>query len=373
MDVATVYGESSFVLYSDEEGYVAKVGVSTGIAFSLVGLVANLYLLVKASASTHSPSTMLLFSVIGADFVVCLSVFLFNSINLAFGGVHKLACLIQGVICVIAVFVSVASLSAAAIERYLCAVRGVYLSDRGVKTWLIVIWSVLSFLLALLPILDGTRYDQVYNLEPSFGTCFIAWSSEDPKVAFLVWILIVFVAIAMIVISICYYLVYKKYKNLNAPRASAISPRNTEKVKREKEKKLLIKCVVLTAVFVTFWIPYLISATYEAITHKMLSAVYIVTAEHFVLFVSVLNPILLMHFDNILFFALSHVNQWRAITVKKVKSLTTGKPSQSRGKSKESKNSAKEVPPVEASIAIDVVSAPPPLSALNFEDIQSQL
>lgn len=370
MDVATVYGISPFVLYSDEEGYVAKVGVSTAIAFSLIGMLANLYVLVTAASSIHSPSTMLLFSVIGADFLVCLSVFLFNSINLAYGGVDKLACLIQGVICVIAVFVSVASLSAVAIERYLCAIRRVYLSDRGVKTWLIVIWTFLSFLLALLPYLCKIRYDQVYNLEPSFCTCFIAWSSEDSKVAVLVWILIVFVAVAMIAITICYYLVYK---NLKALGASAIGPRNTEKLKRDKEKKLLIKCVVLTAVFVAFWIPYLISAIYAAINHNMLYAVYIATAEHFVLFVSVLNPILLMHFDNRLFFALSHVNQWRANTVKKVKSLTTGKPSQSGAKSKESKISVNEAPPVEASIAIDVVSAPPPLSALNFEDIQSQL
>ncbi len=97
----------------------------------------------------------------------------------------------------------------------------------------------------------------------------------------------------------CYYKVYLIFKKSIEGNNNLTSDVSVKEKASNLQKKVLIKCVTITGVFLTFWFPMAIKMLYETfLGSRMANEEYIAIANQFLTFNCTLDPIVLYLLDN---------------------------------------------------------------------------
>ncbi|KAJ3362891.1 AGAP002444-PA [Kappamyces sp. JEL0680] len=272
------------------ESSVSFPSVVLTIPLAFLGLVGNLLVLLGAGESS-SPSVILIMSMCLGDFMLCSISFVLALWNASSGGWASgpAGCITDFLVLFVMAFVSVASLFAIAVERYLSVVREIRISRMAAMVSVGAIWFFAA-LASVIPFFAPQTIAGIVGLESSRLICMFLWKSDDPWTMIAKVVAISFLTAAIAGIALCYYHVYRHVKlNYRPSQNSAMSG---------EEYRVLKMLVVLTSAFFLCWSVYLAMVCYETISKQQSTPLFSATATLLVLTNSIINPIFLAVFDN---------------------------------------------------------------------------
>ncbi|KAI8909161.1 hypothetical protein EDD86DRAFT_276066 [Gorgonomyces haynaldii] len=286
--------------------------------------------------------TLLFLNVMWADLLYCLGSTVFGSYQFATGKFlfEETGCVIEGTMVIMSCCLSMLTLSAIAIERYLIVVHGFNLSNNQMRTMMITI-LVVSVLISFWPIYTWSFPDSI-GIYPTLILCTLSsWDKHPMTIAQLSLAFTIILGTSNI-LTFCYLQIYLKYHNtvrslneglkeVEEPSIRTVSGQiqstETSKIhsRRDKlERKVLIKCVTITAVFLICWVPYVFRLIYEIATEDVVSGHLDGFLCFICLFNSMLNPFLLYFFDGAIKSAVHEL-----LGIKSIRTSEYGRSSQS--------------------------------------------
>ena len=182
---------------------------------------------------------------------------------------------------------SLMTLAAIAMERYLSAR---YLNSRSWKViyvWIICI-ILMSFGLASFPYLVGDPRKFV-ALEEHLHGCSNNWAGVDLGSQLGTYACLAVIVISTQMVGICYFLVYRLFSTASLEK---------KKKNLKAQKTILLRCSVITGVLIGLWTPYLIKVLINLVTRQPVSYTFSFFSVHLIMVNSVLNPVMLILFDN---------------------------------------------------------------------------
>ncbi|KAI8906929.1 hypothetical protein EDD86DRAFT_210115, partial [Gorgonomyces haynaldii] len=197
---------------------------------------------------------------------------------------------------------SITALAAVTLERYFSICHNINMSRRT-AWWVIVGIIITGIILSLWPASIGAY--EAYGLQPSLQVCVLSFWSRD-KIAFLqnIVCLIIILGGACIMV-LCYGMIFKKFSESrkSIPMTAVDSAMSEIKVmedlkRKDSERKLLVKCVAISGLYLTCWVSYAVKAIYEMITAKPIEPFLDYWCAISALANSALNPMFLIAFDN---------------------------------------------------------------------------
>lgn len=256
---------------------------------TLIGTVNNLFLLVTNIGKQNTASSVLILSLCIADLMFCMAVLftypiIIHNNGFSFGSI---GCIIDNAILVIPAILSIITITSIAVERYLTVVRGKTITVRQATLWALVCWS-LGIMVIVGPIV-GKQAENMIVLEANSLFCIVNWTSQHPTIRCLNVFIITCGIVCCCLILFSYTSVY-----IHASRASRASYR---KQASTLQKKVFIKCLVLTVCFFCFWVPELINMIGSVVAGIGHSAENASVSGTLIAVNCTLNPILLYHLD----------------------------------------------------------------------------
>ncbi|KAI8908907.1 hypothetical protein EDD86DRAFT_206382 [Gorgonomyces haynaldii] len=259
----------------DTEDYIS---VSIHFLTAISGSIMVIIVLVAMLRHKASPSMLLLLSLCWADLLFCFNNTVYGFIDLMSGAFSTgpIACLINGLNIHWSCFLSVFSLLAITLERYMTVIYQKPMTMR--QAWIAVAVMVFSaFMIPMIPIF-GNSWGYVYAMQPAKQICTIAWWVITPFNIFEDVISLGTLMACVNMMAFGYGQIVKIYIESNRRVSSIAKTQNSahqsvsptgktptantgEKKMFEftpNEKKILFKSLAITGLFLTCWTPYLV-------------------------------------------------------------------------------------------------------------------
>jgi hypothetical protein len=275
-----------------------------------VGMLGSFVVLISHIGDKLQPNMLPTLSLVMADFLVLLTTFTVDIINLGAGGwaVGRVGCVAEALMICIGCFASVFSILASTVERYMHIIHQRSLTLR--EAWLMVatVWSV-SMVGSWFPLFFGAQ-DMAYGLNSGLTVCVIAWwDSGAWATTSTILALVAFIS-CLFGMAYCYFVIVRMYvtysqkiaKQRMAFQTNAISSvwgksvlpadgtvlsqmENMSPVKEtdldkgkdllsQMERVLLTKALILTMTFLLMWSPYFVKFWMELITRRPVSSLF---------------------------------------------------------------------------------------------------
>ena len=174
-----------------------------------------------------------------------------------------------------------------AIERYLSAKNLRSHSWRAVGFWVVGIITT-CVLIALSPYFIGDPTDFII-LEESGFNCVANWSSTVPSARYITWLSLLVIGCSCFIVASCYFMVYRIF-------VSALS--KAPEPNLDAQKMILMRCVIITVIFLVLWSGYLCKILYHLVTQERTSPIFASISTSMVILNSVINPLLMILLDN---------------------------------------------------------------------------
>ncbi|KAJ3270747.1 putative G-protein coupled receptor 63 [Terramyces sp. JEL0728] len=269
----------------------------------LFGALSVVIVLFATLSRKNNPSTILLLSLCWADLIFCLSAIIFGIRDLSFGGWSsgKIGCIIDSVLVTGGCFASVLTLVAVTVERYLAVMFGRTLKLSEVWIIIALIWSS-SLVIALFPIYT-LSFDYAIALQPGREQCTNSWWDKHPMTILMILICLAQSAVrssgfqsGMQTTTAKENTTFSRGTNTMESSNSQATKGSTTSTSKEKEKKLLIKSIIICGTFVVT--PYLIMILYSFATSNPIPSGWDNFVSIAALSNSAVNPILLVTLDS---------------------------------------------------------------------------
>jgi 7 transmembrane receptor (rhodopsin family) len=306
-DIVTYFAENHTIILP----HYGMVAYCLNMIACLIGTVASFTLLVPLIYyRIFDPHSMLIISLCIADFFLTLTslvvivthIFTLSWATPLFSATT--GCMIDAVTVTIFAHISALSFFAISIERDLAICKRWYAHDYWIIGLLAVQWIYAG-------IIGGFIGSSPGNVEMDFSliACQPNSSSREPIMLYVNYSILVFYIVGTGGCMYCYGAIFSFYK----ARQNRLDDQNVQPeapVKRTlkvmlrvyqslslNEKKLLVKIVIITSVFLIFNIPFLASLLYKTITGKLLSFWASAFVNQTLMINSALNPFLLYKLD----------------------------------------------------------------------------
>ncbi|KAJ3306898.1 hypothetical protein HDV03_003935 [Kappamyces sp. JEL0829] len=250
---------------------------------SMVGLVCE-SLVIYASLQNRnfqSSGTVLVLSLCVADLLFSLLIVVYGVIDIREGGwsMGPTGCLVNAFLVLVTCAVSLLSLFAIALERYLIIINQRIVTAREQLLCVAGIWLG-SIAICLIPIATQTHY-QVFSLETSLMLCAVAWFDTHPIPLLCSGLTMTIISSSVFGMSYCYTSILYRYWTNNRRKETASqlqmqSAAKTEDMSRQgffyylgitnvslQERKLFLKTTSMSGVFILCWLPYTAKVIYE--------------------------------------------------------------------------------------------------------------
>jgi hypothetical protein len=271
------------------------IGAIATIGFGLLGTSTSVLVLVSNLGKPNSESAKLLLSICAADLIFSFTFMVFNTGNILYGGFcwGLAGCYINSILLVMSAASSIFTLGTAALERYLAVCKGITLTNKQVALILVLTW-IYSAIVATIPFLLGEPSLSI-EIEPTHWSCAAHWPGVNWSSRIQVWMSLLVFGANYGVIIYSYYSVYQKFSI-----SSGSSPQTQRKHKMhlENQRKVFIKCIILTGSFITLWTPYSTKILYEFITKRFVVVAWSTIASVCATISSCVNPLILIKYDN---------------------------------------------------------------------------
>jgi hypothetical protein len=234
---------------------------------ALVGVTGITIVLVATLTKKNNPaSTYLLLSQSAGDFLICIMQFFGGVINVSQGkwAIGTAGCLISGVLLFASCAISVLSLLAVSVERYMAVIHLHQLSSRSVAMIVAGIWVFSCLLFALFPFYTQS-YATFVALQPSKYYCSSSWWLPTRENTVFLVLTVIILGSVIVVMAFCYFFVVSKVieirkklsttssvdaKSSPDSAAQVLVRRATKNSKIDpKEKMLIKKAIAITGVF----------------------------------------------------------------------------------------------------------------------------
>ncbi|KAI8908990.1 hypothetical protein EDD86DRAFT_206623 [Gorgonomyces haynaldii] len=272
------------------------------VAIAYLGLILSTILFLSCITKESTTSMMLILFLCYADILFCLTCAVFGTLDLAHGSFATgfVGCIIYTLLILSSCFYSILFVSLIALERYAAIVLARPLTKKDI--WkLLHINSIVGTASFIIPFALND-YSQ-FALQSSREVCSNAFWRHEP-LPLISTVVCLFVMIgSTIVLVFCYGTILRSYLRLRTSmKDTATSIYDTQsappdKSQKDLERRLLIKCIAVSGVYVFFWSPYTIKILVEVITGKPLEVSLDIFCHCFALLNSALNPVVLYVFD----------------------------------------------------------------------------
>lgn len=271
-----------------------------GVAFHIlmllvasVGSIANFAVLISTLARKDiTPHSTIIVSLCFADFCLCLTCLITFALHLGYQswtipGISAVTgCLINTFFNSLFLHTSGISFVLLAVERYVVILRGWYQHKNWVFGWITL---QVSYSLVISSILVTS--DDNVQLSTSVLICEPNFPHRTRLIIALGSIIIISIIVGLSAICLCYYCIYQFYKSRNTKGYTST------KINDAKEKKLMIRLLIISGIYVVLYTPWLSAIIYELCTTEKppywLSCLFLFC----ILFNCAINPVLLYKLD----------------------------------------------------------------------------
>ncbi|KAI8816649.1 uncharacterized protein EV422DRAFT_571617 [Fimicolochytrium jonesii] len=288
-------------LHAQEAGlpHVATAGERAAsiilLPITVFGLLANsfvAYLFWRYETLRRHPSNLLILGLcVGDGILMCLPRVIEAPIALVYDGYpawYHPFCQLFGAMPLTSAYISVFTLGVVSMERYLAIVRGVVWTRREACLVAAGIWAAAAVIGVLLPVVTafgkGTPHSP-YLLQASGLYCLINWG--DSSIAGRIQVVIAMVGLLLVIGTLVggYFMIWLHVRTIAStvsatPRNITLTPstattssvaetpqaRGMGATMTKMERDLMWKAIVMSAIFLTNWLPYSIMIAYEGFT-----------------------------------------------------------------------------------------------------------
>ena len=254
------------------------------VIVGIMGTFSNAIVLISNLLLVSTPSTALLLYLSFADMILCLSISIFTTGYLVYGYYPWSfpVCVTHYYLVLFACGSNILTVASIAVERYLATNHFIFISWPTAYSWIGIVFVISVFIPAIPFFIEPTM--QFIELEESYWLCLAKWYSVETAPQAILWTCLTIMFLSFCVISFCYFKVYSAYKNCN----------NEKKKKNNKnQRRILIRCFVITAVFLALWSLELLKLIVNVITRQPTSSILAASVVN-----SALNPVLMIVLDN---------------------------------------------------------------------------
>ncbi|KAI8906927.1 hypothetical protein EDD86DRAFT_256295 [Gorgonomyces haynaldii] len=281
----------------------------------LFGVVVSVIILASTIRTICSPQTILILLLCWADLGLCLAGSVYSIWQLAQNSfdIGVIPCAIYSICDVFFAFLSLVTLLMITFERYNYVIRQKTLTLA--QAWRTVgFLFLISFFVAVWPAMANQL--QLYGLEPGKIVCALVFWDTTPIGLFQSLICMGLIFSCALVMIFCYAMIIRSYYVFKAQHKStgsnltslksAIDDGNelqkkssiSKKEERDLETRLLIKCILISGMYICCWCGYGIKAIVEIATQKPIPPVWDVIVTIPTSMNSAFNPVLLYVFDS---------------------------------------------------------------------------
>lgn len=202
-------------------------------------------------------------------------------------------CTFQGIFAICLVWISLHMVTLMAVNRYFCVLR-----PRLYRKWftkrfsiaMICAVTIAPFVLTISPLFSGLF---TYIFRPGKASCFMTFNPDKrlEKMTYILSLLCVYTILPMILITVCYYKVFRMVKEHAMATRKTIRSRQSGSLSSE-ELRMTKMLLVLVVTFVICWLPVITVDSINAVlgTGSLPRGAY-VTYTSFVYLSSCINPI----------------------------------------------------------------------------------
>ncbi|KAI8910473.1 hypothetical protein EDD86DRAFT_266217 [Gorgonomyces haynaldii] len=296
--------ESFFVLSEKQKIVLGCHSVSDTMACIMTTTIC-----IAILRQTQTPSSLFIIVMCTGDLLLMVSQIVFVTSSLSQGRFAggPMGCLMNGLINLFACYLSVLSILNIAIERFMAVVAERPITKQ--QAWyMILVTFLISAVVSIVPAAVKERYS-LFAMQSSKEACSSAWWSSDPINVWINLTSIILLTLCIMLVTGCYLQILIKYFTLRVrvqntvdssqPRERSFpSKANVPKEILQKERRLLVKCIAITAMLICGWTPYYCKILFELITRQPVSEDWDGFATTIIAVNAFLNPIILFFYDN---------------------------------------------------------------------------
>ncbi|KAI8621659.1 hypothetical protein BC830DRAFT_132622 [Chytriomyces sp. MP71] len=288
--------------------YGSLIATPLGVATNLILLLPNTLQWRKLPTS----SVFILCMSLG-DVISCSSSGLISYTQIMtgrYGYYDPLRCQIQGAITIIGAFLALTGAAGLALFRFLIIVLKLKLRAASTIMYITAVSVITTgIIFSCIPFMIGAQ-DVAFALSPSFLICALDWSSPDIRVQVLVWLAIGAIVVPLVLVLMSYYMIYREVRKVRSDSNMYMKDNETDSnIKSadinqavmadddEKERKLLVQSIVIVTFFFLGWGTFYSFMIAEAVTGKRASYLFVSFAEFLEVSNSILNPFIVLVFD----------------------------------------------------------------------------
>ncbi|KAI8911167.1 hypothetical protein EDD86DRAFT_265532, partial [Gorgonomyces haynaldii] len=283
-----------------------KIAVITLIVVSIFGLVWTIIVSIAVSKQPKSASNVFLLTLCFADGVVCFISLFYSLYDLPQSrfATGRTGCIIHTFLSLWSCWLSVYSLLALTIERYMAIMYQKTISINTAYVWSAVM--IIGSMVVQTVILSLNMEDTLFALQPSKLACAVSWWVIDTPHLIIDTIVLGTGVICMSGMIIAYTSIVLRYFQLRKTAseihydsfaAKSVPVMEEDKQLTKKERRLLVKAIAMTGWFNICWGPYLVGVIVQMLTRTPVSRQVDAFLNIAVLFNSAFNPVLLYIFD----------------------------------------------------------------------------
>ncbi|XP_078663176.1 uncharacterized protein LOC144906607 [Branchiostoma floridae x Branchiostoma belcheri] len=273
------------------EGYLASA-----IYLTLTGLIAlpgnviviTVFLTEKEFRKKQQNSFVLNLAI--ADFSVCVFAYPLSAIAGFAGGwvLGDVGCTIYGFLCFTFSLVSMVTLCAISVYRYIVICKPQYahlLTHRRTNYVIIGIW-LFSLVFTVPPLVGLNRY----TYDPMGIICSLDWNVQHPtEAAYVLAVLVILYILQVLIMCFCYVNIIVKSANL---KFAALANEETKKAAKKDTFKTSLMCLTMVVSFLIAWTPYAVSSTWDILSEEDLPIIATILPTMFAKSSCMMNPVI---------------------------------------------------------------------------------
>ena len=276
------------------------VSVTVGfIALNSVAIVADALIIISLlqSGLQYVPNeSLLVLNLCVGDLLYCLTSMIMGVAKMIaggflFGSAGKALCTLEASLLILSFGVSLSSLIAITLLRYLVICRRMDIDRKWFYVIIASIWAFL-ILIILIVVFPAGLYEYGIGTQNNIY-CLVNFydSSARPLMSFVSYAIAIVITIPIPLMIYAYYSIITTF----------LTARRIRKKKNEErhrlQYRLIKKCLAITLSFITLWFPFIVKVCLEISTGRQVSFVYEVVSSFLAISNSISNSILLALFD----------------------------------------------------------------------------
>jgi hypothetical protein len=222
----------------------------------LLGIIINLVIIYSLLKQRDIPiDSQFILSLSVADFLFSASILGLDLFNVVRGGwaAGQAGCLFSAIVGIYTLGMSVLSISAMTMHRYLVVVQQFHLTQKHVYMILAALWCGLAIMVAIFASFSQQFRENGIGLTTALMYCFIAVSIPDDLNIVTGSLCLVFVLFAMAFLVFAYYRIIATYSKLLTRKRSRSALLSADKIQRsrtEQETRLIKKAIAIAGSFI---------------------------------------------------------------------------------------------------------------------------